>query len=261
MISIIVPVYNAEAYIEDTIQMVLQQTYQDWELLLVDDGSLDGSAEVIRKYLDLCEASGRIRLICRQTNAGAASARNTGLDEAAGRYIAFLDADDIWRPEKLEKELAFMKHNDAGFVFTSYEFGNEDGIPTGKAVHVPKTLTYKEALSRTVIFTSTVLIDTLKIDKKLIRMPMVGSEDTAAWWNILRAGYTAYGLEEYLVIYRRPKGTSLSSDKRKAVGRIWNLYRNVEGLGIGASSWYFLGWAIRAVWRRIVPDWRRALKK
>ena len=119
MISIIVPVYNAANYIEETIKTVVNQTYQDWELLLVDDCSRDGSTEVIRAAINHYEqegvAKGRIRLILKQQNEGAAKARNTGIREAHGRYIAFLDADDLWYPDKLLKELAFMQQNEAAF--------------------------------------------------------------------------------------------------------------------------------------------------
>ena len=252
MISIIVPVYNAKKYIGETIQSVRGQTYTDWELILVDDCSPDGSADYIEKLLEE-SGDGRIRLIRKSQNEGAAMARNTGLEVAQGRYIAFLDADDLWAPEKLEEELAYMNEVGAGFVFTSYHFGDESAVPTGKAVHVPETLNYRQALSRTVIFTSTVLIDTEKIGKELIRMPQIASEDTATWWRILKSGVMAHGLDKLLVIYRRP-GKSLSSNKVKAVKRIWGLYRKVAGLDVAQSAWYLAGWAVRASWRRVVKD-------
>ncbi len=247
LVSIIVPVYNAGAYIHETVEMVRRQTWTNWELLLVDDCSGDNSCAVIRSW---CEKDRRIRLIEKKKNEGAARARNTGLEQASGRYIAFLDADDIWKPEKLEAELDFMKSRDAAFVFTAYEFGDEQGRGTGKVVHVPEELDYRKALSRTVIFTSTVLFDMQKLEKHLLEMPDVGSEDTATWWKILRQGEKACGLDRVLVVYRRPR-VSLSSNKVTAVRRIWNLYRNVEGLSLLPSIWYFCGWAIRAVWRRM----------
>ena len=250
MISIIVPVFNAGKYIEDTIQSVRSQTYKDWELILVDDYSSDNSADYIEK---LAAEDERIRLIRNDRNEGAAMARNTGIEAAQGRYIAFLDADDIWAPDKLEEELAYMIETGAGFIFTSYHFGDENAVPTGKAVHVPATLTYRQALSRTVIFTSTVLIDTEKIGKELIRMPQIASEDTATWGIILKSGVVAHGLDKLLVIYRRP-AKSLSSNKVNAVKRIWGLYRNVVGLNIIEAAWYFAGWAVRASRRRIVKD-------
>lgn len=265
MVSIIVPVYRAAPYIAETIEMVMRQTYREWELLLIDDCSPDNSAEIIQNMIERfsvqtadarqipqeCpDRAQRIRLIRKETNEGAAKARNTGLELAEGRYIAFLDADDIWLPEKLEKELAFLREKQAAFVFTAYEFGDENAKGTGKIVKAPEKLTYRKALSRTVIFTSTVLFDTEKMDKNLIRMPVVESEDTATWWRILKNGHTAYGLNEPLVIYRRP-AKSLSSNKFVAIRRIWNLYRREEKLTIPVSAYCFCMWALRATIRRL----------
>lgn len=245
LISIVVPVYNAQDYIAETIRMVQRQTYTEWELILVNDASKDRSAEVIAPFL-----SDKIRLIDKEANEGAAAARNTGLEQIRGRYLAFLDADDVWDPEKLEKELAFMKEKNCAFAFTAYEFGDEQARRTGKIVRVPPSLTFRQALPRTVIFTTTVMFDTALIDRKLLRMPRVPSEDTATWWQILRAGYTAYGLNENLAIYRRPK-KSLSSNKLTAIKRIWFLYRKQAGLSAVKSAYYFVIWAFLAAARRI----------
>jgi len=250
LVSIIVPVYNAGKYIEETIAMVIAQDYTEWELLLVDDCSKDDSAEKILKSMEASEAGNKIRLIRKPENEGAARARNTGIAEAKGRYIAFLDADDVWLKDKLSRELRFMEEKQAAFVFTAYEFGDENAEPTGKVVHVPESLSYRQALSRTVIFTTTVLFDTTKIPKELIYMPEVKSEDTATWWKILRKGYTAYGLDEVLAVYRRPP-VSLSSNKLEAVRRIWNLYRKEEKLNLFYSLYNLFFWALRATLRRI----------
>ena len=249
LVSIIVPVYNAEKFIRETMDSVLSQTYPHWELLLVEDGSGDGSVDVITDYMEEKRES-RIRLIRQSVNQGAAKARNRGLREALGRYIAYLDSDDLWVPEKLERELAFMREKNAAFAFTGYEFADENGAGTGKVVRVPETLKYKQALSNTTIFTTTVMFDTEKIPKEMLEMPVMKSEDTALWWKVLGQGYTAYGLDENLVKYRRA-GRSLSSNKLEAVCRIWNLYRTVAGLGVIESAWYFCFWAVRAVRRRL----------
>ncbi len=248
-ISIVVPVYNAAKYIEQTVSMVKKQTWSDWELILVEDCSTDETREVLQK-LEMEWKDSRIRVIYKEQNEGAARARNTGIMAATGEYLAFLDADDIWKETKLEKELAFMKQKDAAFVFTSYEFGDEQGNGTGKFVKVPDTLNYKQALSRTVIFTSTTLFDLKKLDKALVTMPLVPSEDSATWWQILRAGYTAYGFNEVTTVYRRPP-KSLSSNKGKAIQRIWYLYRKVEKLSFPVSVFCFIGWAVRATLRRL----------
>lgn len=249
LISIITPVYNAGSYIEETLHMVEKQTYGNWELILVDDCSSDNSRQVIRSYMD-ARKDERIQLIEKEVNEGAAMARNTGIDAAKGRYIAFLDADDIWMPEKLSTELAFMKEKQAAFVCTAYEFGDERARGTGKIVHVPPVLTYKKALSRTVIFTTTVMLDRCKTGTELIHMPVVKSEDTALWWKLLKNGFPVYGLDEVLAIYRRP-AKSLSSNKFEAIKRIWYLYRKQEELSVIQSAWYFGFWALRATLRRI----------
>jgi teichuronic acid biosynthesis glycosyltransferase TuaG len=249
LVSIIVPVFNAEKYIEATMDSVRSQTYENWELLLVEDCGQDRCREIIKKYIKETDDE-RIRLICQPANKGAAKARNRGLSEALGRYIAYVDADDLWEKDKLEKQLAFMKEKDASFSFTGYEFADEDGSGTGKVVQVPEKMKYKDALKNTTIFTSTVMFDTEKISRDKLEMPDIKSEDTALWWKVLREGYTAYGLDENLVRYRRA-GKSLSSNKLEAVRRIWNLYRKSEHMGIIRSAYYFCFWAVHAVKRRV----------
>lgn len=246
IVSIVVPVYNAGKYIKQTINMVRRQSFKDWELILVDDCSSDSSVRIIND----CMIDERIKLFRQPKNMGAANARNRGIAEASGSYIAFLDADDIWNTEKLKKQLEFMKKNRCAFSYTAYEFGDENAIGTGKIVHVMPTISYKQALSRTIIFTSTVMFDMDKITKETISMPDVPSEDTATWWKILRNGYDAYGLDENLTVYRRPK-QSLSSNKKEAVKRIWNLYRNVEGLSLPKALINFVMWGYRATKRRM----------
>ncbi len=249
LVSIIVPVYNVRKYIVQTMECVRAQTYADWELLLVEDASTDGTAQVIEEYLTGVQEE-RIRLLRLPENMGAARARNYGLEQASGRYIAYLDSDDLWEPDKLARELAFMEEKEAAFAFTGYEFAEEDGKRSGKIVRVPPTLNYRQALKNTTIFTTTVMFDTQKIPKELLEMPVVKSEDTALWWKILKKGYLAYGLNENLARYRRV-GNSLSSNKLEAVRRIWNLYRNVEQLGFFSSVRNFCLWAVRAVARRM----------
>lgn len=249
LVSVIVPVYNAETFILETIDSVERQTYPLWELLLVEDGSSDGTAAVIEEYVRQNQES-RIRLIRQPSNMGAARARNRGLKEAKGRYIAYLDADDLWAPRKLELQLGLMEARGAAFSFTGYEFADEQAKGMGKVVRVPRTLSYRQALSNTTIFTTTVMFDTEKIPKELLEMPVMKSEDTALWWKVLRSGYTAYGLDENLALYRRA-GKTLSSNKLEAIRRVWKLYRDAEGLDIVRSAWHFCFWAVRAVKRRV----------
>ena len=244
-VSIIVPVYNARKCIADTIKSCLGQDHEDYELLLVDDGSTDDSVLVMEEFV-----SDRVRILKNVHDKGAAGARNTGIEEATGRYISFIDADDLWTKDKLSKQVAFMKKHDAAFSFTGYEFADENGRGLGRIVKVPETITYKEALKNTTIFTSTVMFDMDKLSKDDIVMPYVKSEDTATWWKVLKKIKHAYGLDENLVLYRRMQ-ESLSSDKIEALRRIWNLYRRVEKLSVIYSMYCFVFWAFRAVARRV----------
>ena len=247
MVSIVVPVYNAERFLAETIELVQKQTYQNWELILVDDCSSDQSAAIVRQY---AKDDARIRLIEQDANSGAAKSRNLGIMQANGRYLCFLDADDIWVSKKLARELAFMQEKNAAFVFTGYEFADAEGEGLGKIVHVPETITYKQALKNTTIFTSTVMIDREKISDTDIYMPQIASEDTATWWHILKKYQTGYGLDENLVKYRRTEGT-LSSNKLVAIQRIWGLYRRQEKLSWLGSIYCMCFWALRAVLRRV----------
>ena len=246
LVSIVIPVYNAEKFIDETISSVLDQTYTNWELLLVNDCSKDNSVKIINKYLK----DERIKLINNKVNSKVAISRNNGIKAAKGKYICFLDADDKWDKEKLEKQVKFMKEKDCEFSFTSYEFADENCIPNGKKVIVPEKISYNQALKNTTIWTSTVMFDMTKLSKEDIYMPDVKSEDTASWWSILKKIDYAYGIKDVLSFYRRTEGT-LSSNKFEAIKRIWNLYRNVEHLNIFKSIYCFFWYAFRAVLRRV----------
>ena len=249
LVSIVVPVYNVKPYIEETIKSVLNQTYTNWELLLVENASVDGTVEVLQAYLE-AHPDERIKFYNIPENIGAAAARNFGVEQSTGRFISYLDSDDLWQPEKLAHQVAFMLEKEAAFSFTGYEFATANGEGTGKIVTVPEAISYKEALKNTTIFTSTVMFDTDKLSKEEIRMPLVKSEDTALWWRVLRKGITGYGLNENLVLYRRI-ANSLSSNKLEAMRRIWNLYRKEEKLSLCFSAYNFLFWAFHAVKRRV----------
>ncbi len=249
LVSIVVPVYNVKPYIEQTIQSVLNQTYTNWELLLVENASTDGTLEVLQEYL-ATHPDDRIKFYHIPENIGAAAARNYGLQESKGRYITYLDSDDLWYSQKLEHQVAFMEQKNAAFSFTGYEFATADGVKTGKVVKVPETICYKEALRNTTIFTSTVMFDAERFSKEELMMPLVKSEDTALWWRILRSGVIGYGLDENLVLYRRI-ANSLSSNKVEAMRRVWNLYRKEEKLSLCFSAYNFCFWAFNAVKRRV----------
>lgn len=248
LISIVTPVYNAELFLTDTVATVQAQTYQNWELILVDDCSTDESPSIIQK---IAKKDKRIRLVSMSKNGGAAIARNKGIDEAKGRYLAFLDADDIWESTKLQKQLSFMQENNHPFTFTSYEFADENGKANGKVVNVPKSITYNQSLKNHIIWTSTVMIDLEKVAKDVAHMPNVRrGQDTATWWKILRTVGKGYGLQEVLSYYRRTNA-SLSSNKFKAMKRTWYLFSKVEKLGLPKSIYNFCWYGYNAVRKRI----------
>lgn len=247
LISIIVPVYNAARFLPETIECVQKQSYTDWELILVDDCSQDDSPEIAANY---AKQDKRVISVRQDVNSGAAKSRNLGISKAQGRYLCFLDADDIWETDKLKEEINFMRNHHAAFVFTGYEFADEAGVPLGKVVHVPLEISYEQALKNTTIFTSTVMIDRTRIPDEDIYMPEIASEDTATWWRILRKHGKGLGLDKNLVKYRRTEGT-LSSNKLVAIRRIWGLYRRQEKLSFLKSLYCMCFWALRAVLRRI----------
>jgi teichuronic acid biosynthesis glycosyltransferase TuaG len=247
LVSIIVPVYNAEKFLADTIATVKNQTYNNWELIMVDDCSTDDSVKIITKYIKTDE---RIKLYKNSINSHAALTRNKGIDESKGRYIAFLDADDLWITTKLEKQIAFMQEKKCEFTFTGYEFADEKGKPNGKKVNVPSSLSYRQALKNTIIWTTTVMFDMQQLTKNQIYMPNVKSEDTACWWKVLKQIDRSYGMQATLSYYRRSNGT-LSANKLEAVKRVWNLYRNVEKLTLFKSAYCFTGYAYNTVMKRI----------
>lgn len=248
LVSIVVPVYNAEGFLSDMIDSVRSQTYDNWELLLVNDCSTDGSDTLIKSYRKDDE---RIKLIRMKQNSGAALSRNAGTKEAKGRYLAFLDADDTWVKSKLEEQVAFMLEHGHAFTFTGYEFADEYGKSTGKRVSVPPSITYEQALKNHIIWTSTVMIDLGQVHKEVCLMPNVRrGQDAATWWQILRTTGKAYGINTTLSYYRRTN-SSLSANKLKAMKRTWYLFTEVEKLSFAQSAYNFIWYGYNAVKKRV----------
>ena len=248
LVSIITPVYNCEKYLPLTIESVQAQTYENWELILADDCTPDNSADIIAEY---AKKDSRIKYIKLKENSGAAIARNEALEASKGRYIAYLDADDIWLPNKLERQLDFMEKNDVEFSCCDYEKIEADGTPLNKTVHMPKTITYNQLLSNTIIQTVGVIADLEKVDKKLLVMPNVRrGQDSATWLQMLRNGVKFTGQNEVLAQYRRVP-QSLSANKLSAMKRTWYLYRGVEHLSLPKSVICLIGWAYHASIKRI----------
>ena len=248
LVSVIVPVFNAEKYIKRTVESVKAQTYDNWELILVNDCSSDNSLKII---LDLADKDKRIKVISLDKNSGTAVARNMGIKAAKGKYISFLDADDLWKPEKIEKQLNFMQEKKCAFSFSGYEFGDENAVPNGIIVRVPEKINYKQALKNTTICTCTVMFDLSQLTKDDITMPTnTVAEDTATWWKVLKKVDYAYGIKDSLFIYRRPKN-SKSSNKIHAIKNTWKLYKENEKIGLIKSSFYFICYCFNAIRRRV----------
>lgn len=246
LVSIVTPVYNSEKFISETIDSIQNQTYKHWELILVDDCSSDNSYDIISEYIKYDK---RIRYIKLEKNSGAAVSRNTGIKNARGRFIAFLDSDDIWLPEKLEKQVKYMLDKKIGFTFTSYRYMKEDGTKTNKVAKAPYKINYNGLLKNTIIGCSTVVLDRQIVGDFL--MPLVRKgQDTATWLMILRNQKYAYGIEEILVDYRLV-GNSLSSNKIKALKRTWNIYRSVEKINVFKSTYVFCFYVFNAIKKRL----------
>ena len=247
-VSIITPSWNSEKYIEKTIESVQKQTYMNWEMIVVDDCSTDRTVEIVEK---ISKEDPRVRIIRQEINGGAAKARNRSLCEATGRYIAYLDADDIWKSTKLEKQVEFMKAHHCGFSCASYEVIDDEGRALNKEVHMLPSVDYVGFLTNNLLQTVGIMVDTSIIDKKYLVMPDIRRrQDAATWLQVLKAGYKCYGIDEVLAEYRRAEN-SLSSNKVKAVKGVWNLYRDIEKLSLPFSCYCFVRYAFMAVWKRI----------
>lgn len=241
LVSVITPVHNAEKYLETTLKSVLNQTYKDLEIILVDDASKDSSREIIKKYEKI---DNRVKSVLLDSNVGVAKARNEGIKNANGKYIAFLDSDDIWLENKLEIQIKFMQENNIAFSHTAYQFMDEEGNKIGKPVRVTESIEYTDLLKQNSIGCLTVVIDRSKVEK--IEMPQIRHEDYATWLSILREGHRAYGLDEVLALYRK-SSNSLSGNKIKAAMWTWNIIRNVEKVPLPKAIFYFSNYAIKNV--------------
>ena len=247
LVSIITPVYNCEKLIEETINSVISQSYSNWEMILVDDCSLDKSFTVIQKYM---KKDDRIKYFKLKENSGAAIARNKALKESKGRFIAYLDADDKWSKNKLEKQVNYMLENNYAFTCTDYEKIDEKGNSL-KIVKIPKRVDYNLFLRNTIIQTVGVMVDTNITGKDLLIMPNIRRrQDAATWCQLLKNGYDCYEVPEVLSYYR-VVSNSLSSNKFKAVKMNWYWYRKIEKLSFFMACYCFIGYALNAIKKSI----------
>ena len=224
--SIIIPLYNCSRYLPETLDSVRAQTFESWEAILVDDNSDDDSYEIALNY---AEMDSRFVAIKQEANRGAGMARNRALPEARGRFIAYLDSDDLWYPNKLETQIRFMVEQGYGACYTSYETINEDGSHRN-IIHVDKSTNYKRFLKKPVTCSHTIMFDTTIIDRSLLVMPDIRKrQDAATWLNVIKRYGCLHGLDKILAANRK-RPNSLSSNKASAVRNTWLLYTQIEQL-------------------------------
>lgn len=247
LVTVITPTYNSERFIIETIRSVQKQTHSNWEMIIIDDCSSDNTVELVKKEQ---EKDNRIKLIQLEKNQGAAVARNTGMKKAKGKYIAFLDSDDMWLPNKLEDQIRFMEENDYAFTFSSFAIMDQYGNLTGKTNRAVEKANYHDILKRPgIIGCLTVILDREKISDPY--MPNIKTRnDFATWLKILRNGHTAYGLDKVLAYYRLVPG-SISSNKLKAAQKNWYVYRQIEKLNLFSATYYFIHYALYNIKKRL----------
>ncbi|HIF9310836.1 TPA: glycosyltransferase family 2 protein [Photobacterium damselae] len=247
LVSIIMPSFNSEKTVGKSIVSVLNQTYHNWELLITDDCSNDKTAKIINRYL---EKDSRIKIYINDSNSGAALSRNQSINNAQGNYITFLDSDDLWYPEKLEKQIKFMQDNKLAFSYTSYDLINESGDKLNKVVKSVSSINFNGYMKNTIIGCLTVMIDRSKV-KPFLMPNLRSSHDMALWGDIMRNNdIKAYGMPDVLSSYRLVS-TSNTANKKKAAKEVWKVYRDYFKFNIIISSWFFVHYAINAILKRI----------
>lgn len=239
LVSIIMPTYNCARFIEESVQSVLAQDYTNWELIIVDDCSTDHTQEVLEPYLLKYP---NIHYSCLAKNGGPAVARSQALKQAKGEWVAFLDSDDLWAPDKLSLQIAFMKQKKVSFSATGYELMGEDGISKGIALIPPEKTTYDKMLR----LSCPVGNLTVMYDRRIIgdqQVPNIKKRnDFALWLQTLHTTDACYGMAQVLAKYR-VRSQSVSHNKLKLLPYHWHLYHHIEKLGMLKSVWYIVCWA------------------
>lgn len=251
LVSIIMPTYNSENTIEDSINSVINQTYTNWELLITDDCSTDATLTIIKRF---SKSDDRIKLLCLQSNSGAGVARNNSIAHSAGRFIAFLDSDDMWHREKLEKQVHFMLEHNYGLTYTHYVKIDANKSFLG-AIHPPQKVDYSTLLKSNVIGCLTAMYDTKILGK--VFMPAIRKrQDMALWLKILEKVDYAWCLPEELAYYLIGHD-SLSSNKIKIITTQWRFYRSYLHFNFFKSAWYFSFYAYYALQKHSIKKNRQ----
>jgi len=240
-VSIITASYNTATFIGETIESVLNQSFQDWEMIIIDDASTDNSIEIIQLYQ---KKDSRIIYHKRETNGGAALTRNDGIQIAKGRYIAFLDSDDLWQYNKLEEQINFMKKHNLAFSYCSYDIINESGNYL-KTYTVPVQTDYISLLKQCTIGCLCAVYDTHVLGK--MYMPLIPKrQDYGLWLSILKRISIAQGLSQPLASYRL-RQSSISRNKFKAMFYVWKIYRDIEKLSMFESIYYLIIYSMNGI--------------
>jgi glycosyltransferase involved in cell wall biosynthesis len=243
-VSIITPTYNCGKYIGETIESVLKQTYKNWEMIIIDDCSTDNTMDIVEEY---CKNDKRIKYYRLEANSGAAVARTKAMELATGKYFAFLDSDDLWMPDKLEKQIMYMKANNYNFTCTAYEQIDENGIPLKRVIRTMPKTDYNGVLLCCPIGNSTVIYNAEKLGKFIV--PNIRKRnDDALWLQILKKEKYIYGMPDVLVRYR-VRSKSLSSNKVELIKYHWQLYRKIEHLSIFRSVFHICFWVFIKLFR------------
>ena len=246
LVSVIMPCYNAEAFIAESIESVLHQTYSHWELVITDDCSSDRTPEIVQAY---CKKDSRIDFVIAKQHSGIAGTRNQSLARVKGRFVAFLDNDDLWVPYKLEKQVRFMLDNGYAFSYSAYELLREDGTPKDKTIKTAGIINYNKYLRNTIIGSGTIMLDREQTGP-LVMTDNATSDDMALWCKLLKDGHLAHPIPEVLMKYR-VRGNSASANKLKAAKDVWLVYRKQENLPIVKALACFCGYAFNAIIKRI----------
>ena len=244
LVSIITPTYGCGKFIAETIKSVLAQTYIKWEMIIVDDCSQDETKAVVERY---SRADGRIKYHCLETNSGAAVARTEAMRLATGEFMAFLDSDDLWFPDKLQKQLAFMKEHNYAFSCTSYEQVDETGKSLNRIIKAIARTNYNRLLLDCPVGNSTVMYDVGRMGK--FEVPNIRKRnDDALWLQMLKKEKYIMGMPEVLMKYR-VRSNSISSNKLKVIKYHWILYREIERLNVFRSAFHIAWWCFLKVFR------------
>jgi teichuronic acid biosynthesis glycosyltransferase TuaG len=254
LVSIITPSYNSEKFISETIQSVQNQTHQNWEMIIVDDCSSDNTVSVIEKFI---EKEDRIRLIQLDKNSGAGIARETALSNAKGAYIAFLDADDLWKPVKLEKQLQFLKENKSHFTFSFYDCIDEQGNALNRIVEAPRNLSYRQLFFCNYVGNLTGIYEVNYFGKIAISATRK-RQDWMVWLTILKKIKSAKPVPESLALYRI-RDNSLSASKVDLLKHNFAVYRNFHGFCYVSSLFIMIGFLFTQLF--IKPRYIKKIKE